>query len=136
VAETKGEIMTYEDEPIFPAFFSTSNGYTENSEDYWENKLPYLRSVERPWDKKSPKFLDQKVISLNEVEETLGVQLSGNLNENETRTDGDRIQTVKLGGKEFSGKDIRETFGLRSSDFTMKQKNDHVIFTTKGFGHG
>src|SRR5699024_1545846 len=93
VAETKGEIMTYEDEPIFPAFFSTSNGYTENSEDYWENKLPYLRSVESPWDKKSPKFLDQKVISLNEVEETLGVQLSGNLNENETRTDGDRIQT-------------------------------------------
>src|SRR5699024_4711449 len=44
VTETKGEILTYDDDPIFPAFFSTSNGYTENSEDYWESELPYLRS--------------------------------------------------------------------------------------------
>src|SRR5699024_5098691 len=35
VAATKGEILTYENAPITAAYFSTSNGYTENSEDYW-----------------------------------------------------------------------------------------------------
>src|SRR5699024_7528214 len=51
VAATKGEILTYKNNPITAAYFSTSNGYTENSEDYWKNKVPYLRSVESPWDK-------------------------------------------------------------------------------------
>ncbi|MDY0394215.1 SpoIID/LytB domain-containing protein [Virgibacillus halophilus] len=60
VAASKGKILTYKEKPIFPAFFSTSNGYTENSEDYWSNKLPYLRSVKSPWDESSPKFMDQK----------------------------------------------------------------------------
>src|SRR5690606_38788045 len=33
VAETKGQILTYGGEPIQASFFSTSNGYTENSEE-------------------------------------------------------------------------------------------------------
>ena len=35
VEETKGQIITYDGEPIQAAFFSTSNGYTENAADYW-----------------------------------------------------------------------------------------------------
>ena len=50
VNETKDKILTYEHEPINATFFSTSNGYTENSEDYWPFKSPYLRSVPSPWD--------------------------------------------------------------------------------------
>ncbi|MEN1967700.1 stage II sporulation protein D [Lentibacillus sp. N15] len=136
VAATKGEILTYDDNPIFPAFFSTSNGYTENSEDYWDNKLPYLRSVKSPWDKKSPKFLDQKIVSIADAEQQLGVQIAGDLQADMSRTDGKRVSKLNIGGKEFTGKEIREKFDLRSSDFTIEQKNGHIIFTTKGFGHG
>src|SRR5699024_3663529 len=46
VADTENEIITYEEEPITPTFFSMSNGYTEDAEDYWGNELPYLKSVE------------------------------------------------------------------------------------------
>ncbi|WP_239984529.1 stage II sporulation protein D [Lentibacillus sediminis] len=138
VAATKGEILTYNSAPITPAFFSTSNGYTENSEDYWQNELPYLRSVESPWDKQSPKFLDQQVVSLKEAEEALEIDLpdDGAVAMELTRTESQRVDQLKIAGSTFSGRDVRERLGLQSSDFTIEQKNDHLIFTTKGFGHG
>ena len=43
VQETSGQILTYEDNPITATFFSTSNGYTENSEDYWKAGLPLFK---------------------------------------------------------------------------------------------
>ncbi|SHH60198.1 stage II sporulation protein D [Virgibacillus chiguensis] len=138
VAETKGEIVTYKDAPITPAFFSTSNGYTENSEDYWENELPYLRSVESHWDEESPKYLDQKTFSIQQLEKALEVDLPNQfpLAVETTRTDSNRVEQLQLGKQTFSGREIREKLELRSSDFTIEQKNNHFIFTTKGFGHG
>lgn len=136
VAATKGEILTYNNAPIFPAFFSTSNGYTENSEDYWKNKLPYLRSVKSPWDKNSPKFLDQKIFTIAEVEKSLGIDLDEHINIEISRTESNRVDQLKIAGKTFSGRDIRKKLELRSTDFTIEHKNDHLIFTTKGFGHG
>ena len=62
--------------PIDATFFSTSNGFTENSEAIWINPLPYLKSVESPWDKNSPKFSGQKVIPIEEFESKLGVKLA------------------------------------------------------------
>ncbi|HLS60694.1 MAG TPA: stage II sporulation protein D [Virgibacillus sp.] len=138
VASTEGEILTYEDTPITPAFFSTSNGYTENSEDYWENELPYLRSVESPWDEESPKFMDQKVFTVSEVEAALGVELQSDqaIPIEVTRTGSKRVSEMKLADHQFSGRETRDKLNLQSSDFEVEQNQDHMIFTTKGFGHG
>ncbi|WP_373893954.1 stage II sporulation protein D [Virgibacillus sp. CBA3643] len=138
VAATQGEILTYEDAPITPAYFSTSNGFTENSEDYWDNELPYLRSVESPWDKDSPKYLHQEVFAISVVEDTLGINLASEdaVPIEVTRTESERVDELAIAGNSFSGKEVREQFELQSSDFTIEQKNDHFIFTTKGFGHG
>lgn len=138
VAATKGEILTYKDTPIFAAFFSTGNGYTENSEDYWENELPYLRSVQSPWDKNSPKYLDQKIFTIKEVEGLLEVDLpnTGALQLEISRTDGNRVSQLGIAEKTYTGREIREKLDLRSSDFSIEQKNAHLIFKTKGFGHG
>lgn len=137
VAKTVGEIITYDGQPITPAFFSTSNGYTENAEDYWENSLPYLKSVASPWDEDSPKFLDQKTITLKEVEKALGVTISNtNATLPVTKTESNRVKTIEIGGKTFTGRDLREKLELRSTDFEVTAKNDYLIFTTKGYGHG
>lgn len=138
VMATKGEVLTYQEAPILPAFFSTSNGYTENSEDYWENELPYLRSVESPWDEDTAKFLDQKTVTVQEVEQLLGIDLPHGtaIPIETTRTEGKRVAELKLENHSFSGREIREKLDLKSSDFTIKQKNNHLIFTTKGYGHG
>ncbi|MFD2044445.1 stage II sporulation protein D [Ornithinibacillus salinisoli] len=139
VAATEGEILTYNNVPIDPQFFSTSNGYTENSEDYYKNEMPYLRSVASPWDKESsPYFLDQETFTIEDVEGKLGMDLPDN---NQfaievTRTESNRVKELKLGDHTFTGRDVREALELRSSDFTVEQKNEHLIFRTKGNGHG
>jgi stage II sporulation protein D len=138
VAATQGKILTYDNQPIEALFFSTSNGYTENSEDYWQEPIPYLKSVESIWDEKSPKFYDKEVIPLQEFEKKLGVTIknSGSVGKITGLTPGKRVATVEVGGKKFSGKAIREKLGLKSSDFTWELKGDSVVIETKGFGHG
>ncbi|PFP30914.1 stage II sporulation protein D [Bacillus sp. AFS073361] len=138
VRATAGQILTYDGKPIDALFFSTGNGYTENSEDVWEGKFPYLRSVSSPWDKKSPKYNSQKVMSVHEFERRLGVNLgSGStIGKIVDRTAGKRVGKVDFNGKVLSGIQIREKLELRSSDFSWKRKGDNIVITTKGFGHG
>lgn len=136
VADTEGEIITYDDEPITPAYFSTSNGYTENAGDYWDDDIPYLQSVKSPWDEDSPKFTDQEVFSTSEVADKLGVDIQSGDDFEITHTDSDRVDTMDVGDVTLSGREVREALDLRSSDFNIEQKDDHLIFKTKGFGHG
>lgn len=138
VKATEGMILTYKDEPITPAFFSTSNGYTENSEDYWENELPYLRSVESPWDKESPQFLDQQTFTIDTVNDILNIELPSSISLpiKIARTDSGRVSELEIANYTFTGREIRDKLQLKSNDFVIEQKNSHLIFTTKGFGHG
>ncbi|WP_042143821.1 stage II sporulation protein D [Paucisalibacillus sp. EB02] len=138
VLATKGQIITHNDKPIDPQFFSTSNGFTENSEDYYINEIPYLRSVPSPWDEASPYYLDQETFTFEQVETALGIDLPNNkqLVIEATRTDSKRIGELNLEGNKFTGREVREKLKLRSNDFTIKQKDNYLIFTTKGNGHG
>ncbi|RWZ58993.1 stage II sporulation protein D [Halobacillus fulvus] len=137
VQATAGEIITYQHQPIDAAFFSTSNGFTENAEDYWHAEIPYLKSVESPWDEQSPKFIDQKIVTLDNLRSALALDdFSSLAGVTLTRTEGNRVNEVSISGKSFTGREIREALGLSSSDFTMEQKGEHIVFTTKGFGHG
>lgn len=138
VEATKGKILTYNNAPITPAYFSTSNGYTENSEDYWENEIPYLRSVESKWDEKSPEYLDQQILTIPEVAQALDIDLpeSTYISMDVTRTNSQRVKELTIGDHTFSGREVREKLQLQSSDFSIEQKNNHLIFKTKGYGHG
>lgn len=138
VEATKGEIITYDEIPITPTFFSMSNGYTENAEDYWGTALPYLKKVESKWEEELPNFTEQTVFTIDEVNQKLGLTLqsSGTVAISITRTSSERVKAVDIDNTTLSGKEVREKLGLRSSDFTITQKNDHLLFTTKGYGHG
>ena len=138
VLSTQGEVLTFDGEPITASFFSTSNGYTENSEDYWQNPIPYLRSVASPWDQNSPRFTAQKAISISEFQEKLGVTLpeDGTVRTIVSRTDGGRVATAVINGDELNGREIREKLELDSSDFQWQRQGDQVIIQTRGWGHG
>ncbi|WP_275259442.1 stage II sporulation protein D [Bacillus kwashiorkori] len=138
VYETRGQIIIYQNEPITPSYFSTSNGFTENSEAYWTNAFPYLKTVESPWDLHSPKYLDKKIIPVKEFEKALGVKLgqSNNIGQITARTPGNRVAEVKINNKTFTGREIREKLELKSADFTWERKGEQIIITTKGYGHG
>ncbi|WP_334110123.1 stage II sporulation protein D, partial [Anoxybacillus sp.] len=128
----------YNNEPIEAAFFSTSNGYTENSEAYWQNAFPYLTSVESPWDEQSPKFYEQVTFSVREFEQRLGVTLpkDGSVGKVIARTPGKRVALVDINGKQLTGREVREKLQLKSTDFTWTRQGHNIVITTKGYGHG
>lgn len=143
VVETEGKVLTYEGKPIDATFFSTSNGFTENSEEYWGQKIPYLRSVQVPWDKNSPKYEWENKFTIKQLEEKLGVKIAAAASSIETnwikvleKTTGNRIAKLQIGDKSFSGKEIREKLELPSSSFDIQVQKGTVHFTTFGYGHG
>ncbi|MDP4169906.1 MAG: stage II sporulation protein D [Bacillota bacterium] len=138
VRSTSGQILTYHNQAITATFFSTSNGYTENSEDYWPNAFPYLRSVKSPWDKNSPKFKSQKILTVTDFEHKLGIKLKNgsSIGRIVNRTAGRRVGKVDFNGRVLTGKEIRDELDLKSSDFTWERMGDHILIVTKGYGHG
>lgn len=57
VESTSGQLMFYDGELVAQAMFhSTSGGKTENSEDVFVAAVPYLRSVESPYEEGSPHY--------------------------------------------------------------------------------
>ncbi|SFB04077.1 MULTISPECIES: stage II sporulation protein D [unclassified Bacillus (in: firmicutes)] len=138
VKATSGQILTYKGEAITATFFSTSNGFTENSEDYWSNAFPYLRSVESPWDVGTEKFSSENIYTVKEFENRLGVKLgdAATIGKITERTAGKRVSKVDFNGKVLTGKDIREKLELKSSDFTWERKGNQIVVKTKGYGHG
>jgi stage II sporulation protein D len=143
INETVGQVLTYEGKPITATFFSTSNGFTENSEEYWSAEIPYLRSVESPWDKESPRFKQRIEISMKDFQKKLNLSEAipaassgSSFSKMVSRTEGKRVKEVKIGNQIFSGKEIRELLGLASSHFEWEIKNGEVIVETVGYGHG
>jgi stage II sporulation protein D len=57
VAETRGQIVTYQGRPVVTYFFSTSGGRTENVENSFSGAAPepWLKSVPDPYDGVSPR---------------------------------------------------------------------------------
>jgi len=53
-----------------------------------------------------------------------------------SRTEAGYIDTIQIGNVVFTGREVREILGLRSTDFTIKQDGTNMIFTTSGYGHG
>ncbi|RYL95136.1 stage II sporulation protein D [Sporolactobacillus sp. THM7-4] len=138
VSETEGEVVTYKGNLISPVFFSTSNGKTENAKDYWTTDVPYLRSVPSPWDRLSPKYKTEKTLALDDVEKALSVNLqnhSGDLGQVIKKTETGHVALYDIGGKQFTGRQIREKLNLSSTDFQLEQIGGEVRATTYGSGH-
>lgn len=138
IIETKGEYLTYDGEVINAFFFSTSNGKTENCEEVFVQKLPYLKSVDSSWDINiSPVYNNEKKLTKEEFYKKLNLKYDENLKiEVLNYTTAGSIKIVKINGKTFKSTDIRSKLSLKSTSFTIKNVNDEIIITTKGNGHG
>jgi stage II sporulation protein D len=145
VNATAGRIIVYGDLPIEALFFSTSNGFTENSEDVFPAKEPYLRSVASPWDRDlSPRAKDSIEMSLAEFYNKLGVKLNPVQARFQAqpdirileRTVGQRVKWLQLGKFKLSGEEVRSKLGLRSAAFDWKISRNRIVLNTYGSGHG
>lgn len=132
VKETTGEVLTKDNKILKAFYFSMSNGYTENSKDVFGEDL--TQSVESPFEASLSNFEIVKEFSKNELLEKLGVD---NLNiENQQISETKHTSSIIIGGKEFSGIEVRKLLNLRSTDFEIKQVGENFNIITRGYGHG
>ena len=138
VNDTSMEYLEFQGEIIDAMFFSTSNGYTEDSGVIFSNSLPYLKSVESLYDEKiSPAFYTSSSMSLQEFYERLGISYQSNLEVIVVeRSNSNRVVKLKINGQLFLGKDLYYKLSLRSCDFSIEQIGNNVNISTKGYGHG
>ena len=138
VNETSGEYLVYDDEVIDAMFFSTSNGYTEDAMMVFNVDLPYLQSVKSAWDEDtSSAFRTTKSVSANSFYESLGLSYSDILDVKIIkRSSTNRILSLSINAVEFSGRDLYNKLGLRSTDFSLKKEGNNIIINTIGYGHG
>ena len=142
VYSTKGEIMTYNNEPIEAVFHSTSAGQTEVSENIWGKSLPYIKSVDSKVDEKAPNFVYTTSIPNSQIVDKISKEYGLDKNKIiETfqigkRSDAGYVLNVSICGKNISAREIRTLFGLRSTNFTINKTKNSIDFTTKGYGHG
>ncbi len=160
VDETRGLVLTYNNEVIDARYSSTCGGRTENNEDVWDmHPLPYLRSVYDgragdPFCKESPhsnwevRFGKEeffgvakssiKEIYKKEIKEIRYIKISDFTMSGRVR----RIELMTDKGVFFVERDkIRFLFpyegrSLKSTLFTVQIKGDYVLVKGQGYGHG
>ena len=136
VKETKNEYMTYNNKIVIAFYFSISNGYTENCEDVFTQKLSYLRSVDSSWDKeysykeKTVKFKEKEFLNKLNINDK-------NVNNIKIIKDKtNRAKYVYINNNKYKGTKFRSLLSLRSTDIQIEKKNGYIYITTKGYGHG
>lgn len=134
IEETKGEIITYRGECISALFFNSSNGKTENVENYFSgDHKDYLVSVDSHWDEEIDSFyMRKKSFSKKQLDEIYGDFQYSHI---EYYPSG-RVKNIIINQKSYSGRQVRETLQLSSSDFQISKENNQYVFITKGSGHG
>ena len=135
VAETKNKVMMYQGDYISALFFSSSNGKTVNSEDYFTGEVAYLKSVDSHWDTsidphntRSQTFTKQQLANIfNVVPEQIKIT---------SHTSSGYVDKVTINQKTYTGREIREKLSLPSSCFQIQFSSKGYTFITHGNGHG
>ena len=135
VLETDNLVIKYQGGLINAMYFSTSNGYTESAKEVFGYDVPYLQSVESSVDLETTPYLRTVEKTELEILNILGIT---NLNNIEilSRTSSGRIKEIKIDNKIFTGVELRNLLGLRSTDFDINTNDGIVTITTRGYGHG
>lgn len=145
IEDTKGSIITYNNEPVQPVYHLQSAGVTQSPVDIWGLDVPYLESVESEWDKIAPDLIQEKTYSPQEMIDTINKRYSttvlqpydlGTQIQIIERTQGGYVKSIQVGNQLISGDDFRKILDLRSSCLIMEYNNSQIKIITKGVGHG
>ena len=144
VEATAGQYLSYEGQPVFAAFHSSSAGATEDCGQVW-NPSPYLVSVSSPETAEDvPNFVSTVDCTPLDFRDTLlyahpEADFTGEEGGwiGEVRLDGSgRVASAVLGGVSMKGTELRQLFGLRSTAFCLEYTGESFRFTVTGYGHG
>jgi stage II sporulation protein D len=137
VNATLGQIMTYQGKPILAAFHAASGGHTENVEDIWTDRVPYLRGVP-DYDADTPGNEWTKAFTLGELSKSLNLNNIKSIAPDRTTQFGS-VVSLKIDGDTsivLPGNKVRTALKLRSLRFTITPTPTGFLFAGRGYGHG
>ena len=148
VSSVWGKCCYYNGKVAQTVYMASSSGYTASSVNVWGGSLPYLVSVECPFDAegdpnygKHTSFTESEI--RNAIERCLCITLSDNPENWLTVTghiDGNYVSTVDVDGQlTITGRKLRESilsYNLKSASFDISYSDGYFTFTTYGWGHG
>ena len=135
VQKTQGQVLTYDGALIEATYFSCSGGMTEDAAAVWGTDIPYLQAVSSPGEEGATHYVDTVSFSASQFAKTIGCDRENLSIGSITYTEGGGVNTIQIGDEEYSGTELRQLLGLRSTAFVITNLEDSVIITTKGFGH-
>ena len=150
VDSTRGEVLFYKGTIMDALFHTDSGGMTESSEYVWGSPVPYLRAVTevqmqtQPWN---------RTISMSEFAQKLekNGRAIGTLKEvrlspltvgkgSSDRSPSGRVRSAEFVGTKgritLSGNELRSTFSLPSTLFSIRVGKMDINFSGYGSGHG
>ena len=150
VDSTRGEVLFYKGAIMDALFHTDSGGMTESSEYVWGSPVPYLRAVTevqmqtQPWN---------RTISMSEFAQKLekNGRAIGTLKEvrlspltvgkgSSDRSPSGRVRSAEFVGTKgritLSGNELRSTFSLPSTLFSIRVGKTDINFSGYGSGHG
>lgn len=147
VSDTAGEVLVYGGGIIQAFYHSNCGGHTEAAENVWGAAVPYLQGVECRYCLNTPSSRWEVALPLRRIETLLkngGYQASGlkgvragRFNRNGRVTD--MTLFAAKGEVTMSAVNFRKTIGysvIKSTNFTVRQKGDDLLFSGAGNGHG
>ena len=136
INDTKDLILVNENEVISAYYFAMSNGYTENAITVFGEDKEYLISVISKEEENNRKFKVNKTINKTDFCNILEIDCSNIIISQEIRNETNRVSSININNKKFTGIEIRKKLDLRSTDFIINVKESTVEIETKGYGHG
>lgn len=145
VRETDGQVILYDDAPILAVFCSSVGGNTQNAGAVWMSDLPYLQSVSSPeTEQLVPNYYSTAHFRAEEFRALFlaaypAADLSGPADgwiRDISRNDAGFVTSLRVGGVELRGNDLRTVLSLRSPSFTVEADADTITFHVTGYGHG
>ncbi len=149
---TRGEILTYDGDPIQAVYFASSGGHTVNNEDVWTGRdpLPYLRGKEDPYDRAAPRHrwsarINRRALlqalSLHENTSVEGFLLGDRSSDGRLRTieilRSDDITTeIEASTFRSAVNEGVEGTPLKSTWFNARREGSAYVFEGRGHGHG
>jgi stage II sporulation protein D len=130
--------VTYEGQLIDATYFSCSGGATEAAVAVWGADVPYLQSTLSPGEEEANHYEETVTMEVEKFCVLLGLPVStapGELLGQVTYTEGGGVDTMRIGGKLFTGVQLRSALGLRSTAIEISVVGTTVHITTRGFGH-
>lgn len=142
---TRGQVLTWEGEPILAVFHASSAGKTRSAQAVWGRSVPYLVSVDSPeGEGDAPNYYSVVTLAAQEFSDLFlaaypAADLSGPCESwfgSPETDDSGAPAAFTVGGVTVTAQQLRSLCSLRSATFEVECGEDKVTFYVTGYGHG